>query len=200
VSALRPHAGDAGFTVLETVIAMMLIGLVLTKLTLVMDEARKAHQEESVSMQLDDQAMELLDKIAFAIVGSSRASLDPALAAPFPMASLRFQVSLGVEDGKAVLDDPERIALQQETGAVYWSQNEGELDQRRVVWANTVSEMLEDEMMNGLDDNGNALADELGLAFVVDGRSVNIQLSLERELDEGKRVQVTKATTVTCRN
>jgi hypothetical protein len=192
--------GRAGFTVIETVIAMTLIGLVLTKLTLVMDEARRAHQDESVSMQLEDQAMELIDKISYAIVGSSRSSLDPALAVPFPMASIRFQLSLGVEDGEVVWSDPEKIALQEESGAVYWSQNEGELNERRVVWANTVSEMLEDELMNGVDDNGNGLVNELGLAFVLDDRSVTIRLSLERELEDGKRIQVTKETTVTCRN
>jgi len=190
----------AGFTVLETVIAMALVGLVLTKLTMVMDEARRAHEEESVSMQLDDQAMELIDRIAYAIVGSSRESLDPAQGAPFYGSAMRFQLSLGVEDGEVVWSDPEKIALEEDSGAVYWSQNEGEVNERRVVWANTVSEMLEDELMNGVDDNGNELADELGLAFVVDDKSVTIRLSLERDLDDGESVQVTKETTVTCRN
>lgn len=190
----------AGFTVIETVISMALIGLVLTKLTLVMDEARRAHQGESAAMQLEDQAMELIDKISYAIVGSSRASLDPALLAPFPMAEIRFQVSLGVEDGKVVWSDPEKIGLEEESGQVYWGQNVGEPNERRVVWANTVSEMLEDELMNGVDDNGNDLVNELGLAFVVDDKSVTIRLSLEREVEEHKRIQVTKETTVTCRN
>jgi hypothetical protein len=198
--ATQVRAERSGFTVLETVIAMALIGLVLTKLTLVMDEARRAHQEESISMQLDDQAMELVDKIAYAIVGSSRDSIDPAPGAPFHGAAIRFQVSLGVEDGMVVWSDPEKIALQEDTGAVYWSQNEGELNERRVVWANTVSEMLEDELMNGVDDNGNQLADELGLAFVLDEKSVTIRLTLERRLKDEKSIQVTKETTVTCRN
>lgn len=189
-----------GFTVVEVVIATALIGLVLTKLTLVMDEARRAHQEESLSMALDDQAMELLDKIAFAIVGSSAESLDPALEAPFYSGTIHYQISLGVEDGKPVWSDPEVIGLTEESGQVYWGQNVGAADERIVVWANTVSEMLEDELLNGVDDNGNDLADELGLAFVLDGKSVTIRLSLERARDDGKKIQVTKETTVTCRN
>lgn len=190
----------AGFTVIEAVIALSLIGLVLTKLTLVMDEARRAHQEESLAMALEDQAMELVDRIAYAIVGSSRERLTPALSLPFPMAELRYQVSLGVEDGKAVWGDPEVIGLAQETGQVYWGQNVGEVNERVVVWANTVSEMLENELMNGIDDNDNGLVNELGLAFVLDDRSVTIRLSLEREGHEDKRIQVTRETTVTCRN
>jgi type II secretory pathway pseudopilin PulG len=190
----------AGFTVIETVISMALVGLVLTKLTLVMDQARRAHQEESLSMVLDDQAMELMDKIAFAIVGSSADSLDPTLGAPFSCATIHYQISLGVDDGKPVWSDPEVIGLTEDTGQVYWGQNVGEVNERMVVWANTVSEMLENELLNGVDDNGNDLADELGLAFVLDERSVTIRLSLERARDDGKKIQVTKETTVTCRN
>lgn len=195
-----PLARRAGFTVVEVVIAMTLVGLVLTKLTLVMEEARRAHQEESLSMALDDQAMELMDKIAYAIVGSSAESLDPTPMAPFPCATIHFQVSLGVEDGKPVWADPEVIGLSEDSGQVYWGQNVGEAGERMVVWANTVSEMLEDELLNGVDDNGNDLADELGLAFVLEGESVTIRLSLERSRDDGKKIQVTKETTVTCRN
>ncbi len=190
----------AGFTVIETLIALTLVGLVLVKLTMVMDEARRAHQDESLSMALDDQAMELLDKIAYAIVGSSSQSLDPLPIAPFPSATIHYQISLGVEDGVPVWSDPEVIGLSENEGQVYWGQNVGAANERLVVWANTVSDMLEDELMNGVDDNGNDLADELGLAFVLDGESVTIRLSLERESDDRKKIQVTKETTVTCRN
>ena len=131
---------------------------------------------------------------------SGTAAVTPALAAPFPMAEIRYQISMGVEDGVAVWSDPEVIGLSPETGQVYWGQNVGEVNERVVVWANTVSEMLEDELMNGVDDNGNQLVNELGLAFSLDDRSVTIRLSLEREAEEGKNIQVTRETTVTCRN
>lgn len=196
----RSGSSRGGFTLVETVIALALVGLVMTKLMLVVDEARRAHEDESASMVLDDQAMELLDRIAFAIVGASEQSLDPNQQLPFTSARLRYQISLGVEDGKVVWDDPEAIGLDEGNGQVYWNKNEGEANERRVVWANTVSEMLEDELLNGVDDNGNEIADELGLSFVLEGNSVTIRLSLEREREEGKKIQVTKETTVTCRN
>lgn len=191
---------SAGFTLVELLIAMTLTGLLLTKLALVMDEARNAHQVESLSIMLEDQALDLIDKIAYAIVGSSAESLDPLAIAPFGAATIRYQISLGVEEGKTVWSDPEVIGMNEENGQVYWGQNVGEINERVVVWANTVSEMLEDELLNGVDDNGNDLADELGLAFVLDQRSVTIRLSLERMRDDGKKIQVTKETTVTCRN
>ena len=190
----------AGFTVIETVIALTLVGLVLTKLTLVMDEARRAHEDESLSMALEDQAMELIDRISYALVGSSREKIDPALEAPFTQAEIRYQVSLGVEEGKAVWSDPEIIGLREQSGEVYWGQNPGEPNERIVIWASTVSQMLQDELMNGIDDNQNDLADELGLSFVFDQESVTIRLTLERARDEGEKIQVTQETTVTCRN
>lgn len=188
-----------GFTVVETVISLALVGLVVTKLALVMDEARRAHQEESIAMVLDDQAMELIDRISYALVGAARQKLTPDMEAPFPAAEIHYQLSLGVEDGESVWSDPEVIGLENE-GSIYWAQNQGEANERLVVWANTVSQMLQDELMNGVDDNGNDLADELGLSFVLDARSVTIRLSLERTADDGKKVQVSKETTVTCRN
>jgi hypothetical protein len=190
----------AGFTLVEAVIALALIGLVVTKLTLVMGDAQKAHTEETTAMALEDQAMELIDKIAYAIVGSSLASLDPNLAAPFAAERMTYTISLGVEDGKAVWGEPEEIGLAAEEGELYWGQNLGQANERRVVWANTVSALLEDELANGADDNGNELADELGLAFVIDGANVTIRLTLERVDQEGNRIQVTRWTSVTCRN
>jgi prepilin-type N-terminal cleavage/methylation domain-containing protein len=196
----RPHACRDGFTVIELIIAMTLVGLVLTKLTLVMEQARRAHEDESVSMALGDQANELLDKIAYALVGSSREKLLPGSSAPFFGASLTYQISLGVEDGDVVWSDPEMIAFDEQGLEIFWAQNAGEANERKVVWANTVSQMFEDELLNGDDDNGNGLADELGLSFVLDGDSVTIRLTLERAREDGGRIQETRSTTVTCRN
>lgn len=196
----RSHGRREGFTVIEMIIAMTLVGLVLTKLTLVMEQARRAHEDESVSMALGDQANELLDKIAYALVGSAREKLLPGSAAPFFGTSLTYQISLGVEDGEVVWSDPEMIAFDEQGREIFWAQNAGEANERKVVWANTVSQMFEDELLNGYDDNGNGLADELGLSFVLDGDSVTIRLTLERPREDGERIQETRSTTVTCRN
>jgi hypothetical protein len=190
----------AGFTVVEAMIALVIIGLVLTKLTLVVDQARRAHEEESVCMALDDQALELIDRIAYALYGSDPQKITPFMETPLPASEIHFQVSMGVEDGEPVWSDPEVIGLTEQGDAVYWGENLGEAGERVVVWANTVSELLQDEVLNGVDDNGNELADELGLAFVMDGKSITIRLTLERVQDDEKSIQVTRETTVTCRN
>ena len=83
---------------------------------------------------------------------------------------------------------------------VYWSQNPGAENERRVIWTSLVAPYLEGELPNGIDDNGNGLIDEKGLNFVVDRNAITIRLTLERVLDGGEIVSKTVDTTVTCRN
>ncbi len=190
----------SGFTIVEAMITMALVGLILTKLTMVMTEARRVHRDESISMALEEQAAQVLDRIAFAIIGSDADTIDPGVGAPFSTDVLSFQISLGVEDGAIVWGDPEQIGLRGDGSQLYWGQNVGAVEERIVVWCNTVSEMLEGELLNGLDDNANALDDELGLSFNKDGKSIMIRMTLVRTDDEGVRTEVTEQTMITCRN
>ena len=123
----------AGFTVIETMIALVIVGLVLTKLTLVIDQARRAHEEESVSMALDDQALELIDRIAYALYGSDPQKVTPFMETPLPASEIHFQVSMGVENGEAVWGEPAVIGLTDQGDAVYWGQNVGVAGARVVV-------------------------------------------------------------------
>jgi len=193
-------ARRAGFTLLEVTVAAALLSIVLVKLTIVVSEAQKSHRNEVGNMALEDRAHQVLDRIAYAVMGADRESLFPDNAAPLDQAKLKYKLSLGVEDGVTVWSY-ETIGLDDdEQSSVYWAQNEDLPDERRVVWCNTVSDLLEDELLNGADDNGNAIADEKGLSFVLDGDSIIIRLTLQRRGDEGEPVQVSVETTVTCRN
>ena len=95
-----------------------------------------------------------------------------------------------------------RIALTDESGgAVSWYENPGAETEKRVVWVKDVPRFAQGEVAgNGLDDNGNGLIDESGLAFVKEGRSVRILLSLRRPDGEGGFLDRQLQTTVTCRN
>jgi hypothetical protein len=71
-----------------------------------------------------------------------------------------------------------------------------------VVWARDVSDLLEGEIENDADDNGNGLVDERGLSFEIDdtGNVLTIRLTCER-LDEGRRpLRKTVETAVRLRN
>lgn len=188
-----------GFTLIELTIALTLLALLIIKLTMVLREASEGHHRGSVSLALEDQAQIVLDRIAYAVIGSDPDTLLPDPSAPFFTDEITYQVSLGVQDGEVVWSDLETIGLN-DPSLLYWAENKGEAQEKLVVWSRHVAELFADEVDNGFDDNGNLLADETGLSFVVDGDSVTIRLTLERQQEEGEPVRVTKETVVTCRN
>jgi len=195
----RAHGGR-GFTLVESVIAMILIGLVLTRLTIVVNEARRMHSDERLAMALEDQAAQVLDQMAYAVIGADAETITPGVEAPFSSRELRFRISLGVEDGQVVWGEPEEIGLRADGSQLYWGQSVGAVEERIVVWCNTVTELLDGELLNGFDDNENGLADEFGLSFDKSGRCVTIRLTLEEEDEKGNNLVVTRETVVTCRN
>ena len=189
-----------GFTLVEICIAMALMTVLFVKLTLIVNEASSTHRRETLSMALEDQAQLVLDRISYAVIGSDPTTLLPDPAAPFFTDSIRYQISLGVEDGEVVWGDPEMIGLEADNPQeLFWSRDVGSPEERLVVWCRTVAEYFANEVENGDDDNANGLTDESGLSFVLDGESVTIRLTLERVTKEGP-IRHTKETVVTCRN
>jgi hypothetical protein len=85
-------------------------------------------------------------------------------------------------------------------GQVVWIENPGIPGERRMVWARNVADLLEGELDNDADDNGNGLVDERGLSFEAVGDVLTIRLTCER-LDEGRRpLRKTVTTAVRLRN
>lgn len=190
----------AGFTVLEVTITLALVSLVLVNVGMVMRTSTSAYQSGASLSDLDAQADRTMDRIAMALMSSSRDSVTPLQESPTWTRDVEYQLNIGVEDGKPVWSDPERIEAVVQQGQVIWRQNPALVNERRVVWTNWVSSYLEGELPNGIDDNGNGLVDESGLAFSFQGRMVTIRLTLDREGPEGRRMTRTLETRVTLRN
>lgn len=189
----------AGFTLLETIMALVLLAIVVMKAHGALSAASETSSRETQETVLEDQATRVLRQIAYAIMGSNRETLIPDTEAPLTAEDLRFQVNLGIQDGQVVWSDPEKVALEAVRSQVYWSRNPDSAEERRVVWTSLVAPYLEGEIPNGMDDNGNGIIDEKGLSFVVYRDCVRIRLTLERVVD-GEVLTKKVETTVTCRN
>ncbi len=192
--------GRRGYTLIELAVALALLGILFVKLTMIISEASKAHREESAGMVLEDQAQQVLDRIAYALIGADPDSLNPSSQKPFFSDRIAFRVSLGVEDGEIVWGDPEVIGLAPDPAQLFWARNENTPDEQIVIWTRAVSELLQDELLNGSDDNVNGLTDESGLTFDVDGDSVTIRLTLVTRTKDGRSISKSKETVITCRN
>lgn len=195
---MRPRTSRSAFTVIELVISIALLAIVIVKLTIVMNEASNSQRRETASMRLEDNVRRVLDRISYAVLGADRETLFPNGQQPDENDWVEYRASLGVEDGSIVWTDPEKIAL--DGNQVYWAVNEGDPEERRVVWCSAVRALLESEFPNGLDDNVNGLTDEGGLSFTLQGDSLTIRLTLEQEAKDGPPLTESAETTVTCRN
>ena len=184
----------------EALIALALLAIVMTKGILILNTTTRSTAEESARLEVEDRARQVLDRICYAIMGSDRASLIPDPESPIFSHSLRYRVSLGVEDGRVVWGDTEQITLSEQRTQVIWKQKPDEDEEVRLAWCNIVRPFLEGEISNGIDDNANGLIDEKGLTFTLNGNSVSILLTLERTTPEGTRYTQTVAAIATCRN
>lgn len=180
--------------------AVTLTAIVAVKAHGALSTASDATTQQTREIVLEDQARRVLRQIGYEIMGSNRGTLIPDVPSPLSTHDLRFQVNLGVQDGEVVWADPERVAMEEEEGQVFWSENPETAAERRVVWTSLVAPYLEGEIPNDMDDNGNGLIDEKGLSFVVDRNSVTVRLTLERPGEDGQLLTRTVQTTVTCRN
>lgn len=190
----------AGFTLIEAAIAIALLALVFVKVGMLVKMRADTAAHESTSLVVDDQARRVLEQISYAVMGASRERLIPDPQSPIYSSELRYEVSLGVQDGSVVWGDAQWIGLGAGDREVAWRERPDTPDERRVVWCKVVRPFLEGELMNGLDDNGNGLIDEKGLVFTLNGNRVTVRLTLERKSDTGEIVTRTVETMVTCRN
>ena len=85
-------------------------------------------------------------------------------------------------------------------GVLVLVRNVGLTSQQRVVLCHNVRELLEGEIANGIDDNGNLLDDEPGFFIQKAGRVVTIRLSIEGISPQGQVLVRTAESSARMRN
>jgi prepilin-type N-terminal cleavage/methylation domain-containing protein len=207
----------AGFTLLELVIVIAMLGVVMGSVVTVIRGSTRACQVGSSSAHLEALLTRVLDRIEDRLRSSSRAAITPALAAPFSSQRIDFQRSIGYAGGVVTWSPTERIGFQYRPGEIDNGKDDdgdGLIDDGRIVWtqnfglpnesstdlADGVSEYLQGEVQNNLDDNGNGLVDECGLCFAVDATSVVVRLTLQDRSDNGVLLTKTAEKRVFFRN
>jgi hypothetical protein len=137
---------------------------------------------------------------------------------PFSTATVDFQRPADFAGGAVVWDVTERLALEPspedpvdgndndgdglvDEGRLVWTERVGMAGQRRHVLAGGVSAAIEGETLgNGLDDNGNGLVDERGLAITYAGNRLEVQITVARETAPGVVLERTVRRTVVLSN
>ena len=197
---LLDGARRAGFTVVEVVIGVSILAIILGNIYMLQRASNDAYESGVFGSALEDGADTAMDRIALAVMSTSIDRLDEVLEAPQFVSAIDYEVVLDVVDGEPVLGTPERIEFESDGGEIVWTRNPGEEDELDIVWTRYVPQMFEGEEVNALDDNGNGVADENGLAFNKDANQITIRLTLSRMDSNQVQYTRTRSRRVTCRN
>jgi hypothetical protein len=200
---LRLHPSlnsKSGASMLEAIIALAVTGLLLGNIAMVQRATGDAYESSVFGSTLEDQADSTMDRIALAIMSTSVDRLDEVLMAPSFVSSIDYEVVTDVVDGEPIIGTPERIEFDIPQGTVIWMRDPDTPDQMSVVWSKNVPDLLEGEELDALDNNGNGVADESGLAFNLDANQITVRLTLQRQDSRGTEYTRTRSRRVTCRN
>jgi prepilin-type N-terminal cleavage/methylation domain-containing protein len=187
-----------GFTLIETVIAIAILGTVFGSVYAMLRTTSRSFTVASASTRLDTQVSETLDKIAELLRASKLSTVTPQAVAPFSSSVINFQRSIGYAAGATVWGNQESIALT--NGNVVWTQDVGMPSQTSKILTHNVPTLLQGEVANALDDNKNGLVDESGLCFDVVGTTVNVRLTLQVRSSTGQVLTHTKQERIFFRN
>lgn len=190
----------SGASMLEAIIALAVTGLLLGNIAMVQRATGDAYESSVFGSTLEDQADSTMDRIALAIMSTSVDRLDEVLMAPSFVSSIDYEVVTDVVDGEPIIGTPERIEFDIPQGTVIWMRDPDTPDQMSVVWSKNVPDLLEGEELDALDNNGNGVADESGLAFNLDANQITVRLTLQRQDSRGTEYTRTRSRRVTCRN
>ena len=196
------NSARAGFTVLELLIAVVIVGLIAANVSMVLETSSSAYEAELLQTEIDDQSSLAIDRIRLALMSSSLKDLNPDLNGGGHSSQISYRVSLGLDENNVmVYEDPELIQLEPLDGTIVWVRNPKLSNERSMVWTKNVPNLLRGELPNGDDDNENNLADEQGLVFQRIGQNVHVQLSVERTDSRGVvHSSPTRSEIIFCRN
>ncbi|MFT7484561.1 MAG: hypothetical protein ACI9F9_000401 [Candidatus Paceibacteria bacterium] len=196
----RSQLRTAGFTVIEMVIGLAILTLVMGNMVMLQNATSDSYESGVFGSVLEDGAESTMDRIALAIMSTSVDRLDEVLTAPSFVSSVEYEVVTDIVAGVPVIGVPERIEFTSATGQILWTRDPGTPDEMQLTWTKHVPGLLEGEEANGIDDNGNGLDDEEGLAFNRNENQITVRLTLSRADSHGVVYTRTRSRRVTCRN
>jgi prepilin-type N-terminal cleavage/methylation domain-containing protein len=218
-------ARRSGFSMIELILAVGILGVIFGLAGLVASASSGAFGEATTSSELDTQAKLTLDRIALELQVASTGTFDPELDAGVTNTSnLTFQQLVGIDDvtgeprfGGPELDEVMTLTLLIGAGEVAdgtdndgdglvdeWqlvlTRNVGSANEVATTLCGNVRSLLEGEVAGGGDENGNGLADEAGFDIERNGEVLTLRLSVEKRNSRGQVIVRTAETAIRLRN
>lgn len=202
--APRNSTCRAGFTLVEVLIAFTVLVLLGLNTAMVTKAGRSATRAGMAINGIDDELHLTLDRISLVLMAARSDDVEHVYEAPLPSSFVRYQTSLGTQDGMVIrgpVEDIEFVPTGEERGKIQWSELHDEDRRRSVVWSKNVPAAYQAEVLRNLkDDNRNDLLDEAGLAFTKTSDTISVHVTVERVDSEGHSYSTHKRSLIKCRN
>ncbi|NOT31157.1 MAG: hypothetical protein HOP15_11975 [Planctomycetes bacterium] len=208
ITTLQDKQARAGFTLVEALIAVSFLVVMFMAVAQVSSRASDAFDEGSAEHALSTGTHRALERLTHALEFANGTGNTPMY--PAENDAVTFDTNPSFEGGAAhwtsvnLLAELESEELDDgldndgdglvDERRVVQIENLGAPEERRIVLASGVAELLEGELANLADDNGNGLIDEAGLSFSCEGEVIFVRLTCQRR-DEGGRLLVKTAET-----
>jgi prepilin-type N-terminal cleavage/methylation domain-containing protein len=210
---------SAGFTLLELVVTVAILGLVLTSLGLVQSRSSKESMVLRARAVAESRVRRTLDAVAAELTAVGRSLLLPDPTTVFGASTVTFQHPMGVSNAGLVLwgtasrlsleldprelnngvdDDGDGLIDEQQ---LVFTRDFGTANARRVVLCTNIPELAPGEIAgNGIDDNGNGVVDEAGFNIRRIGDLLSVHLTVLQPYGGNRVASTTLETSIVLHN
>ncbi|MFT5052545.1 MAG: prepilin-type N-terminal cleavage/methylation domain-containing protein [Chlamydiales bacterium] len=196
----KPRASRSGMTLVEIMISVTILSLVGMSLQTIVNVLGNSYTSGIRRIALDTSGARTMLELIGALRMSERSSLSALPAAPFSATSVTFRRTDRVVDGLTEWIDPERIVYDPAIGEVHWIEYPGLPEELVTHRCRGIAPMLEGEIANGVDDNGNGLIDEPGFCLDLEDDVLTARFTLQGTDAQGRLTQRTWTRSIECRN
>lgn len=211
-----PRRGNAGFSLIELGVAILVLGVALGSAAMVSTSSRQAYRFSMTETGLEQRLHTALRRAADELALTGETLIDPDPLPAVFCADLQYQ-HVTIDGADVVLGPLARVRCELEPGEtadgddddgdglvderrLVLIRNDGEPDEQLVVLANGVRSLGAGEEPNGADDDGDGLVDEPGFWVERDGRVLVLRLTLQARGPGGELLERSAETTVRMRN
>ena len=196
----RVRRSRSGFTLIEVLIVAMILGIVLYGVLGVLAASSSSYRHSSASLDMESRGSRLMERLVDALRRSGGTTLTSVPVNPLWTTTLDFQRSQGFEGVAGNWSEVEGLRVDLAVGSLRWLREPEMASQAVIDDVQSVRPMLEGEIANGLDDNGNGLIDEPGFCVTRENNAIRLHLTLEEEGPNGSTLTRSWSTRVTTRN
>lgn len=196
----RTSTTRSGFTLVEALIVATVLGIVLYGVFGVLAASSNSYRHSTANLDMESRGSRLMERLVDALRRSGGTTLTSVPVNPLWTTTLDFQRSQGFEGVAGNWSEVEGLRVDLAVGSLRWLREPGMVSQAVIDDVQSVRPLLEGEIANGLDDNGNGLIDEPGFCVTRENNALRLHLTLEEEGPNGSLLTRSWSTRVTTRN